>query len=103
VKIPEGGKVAVMFASANRDEKVFDDPDRFDITRQNARDQMGFGFGPHYCIGAGLARKEMNVAFEVLLSRLSNMRLAPGNDFSHHPSLLLRGMKKLDVEFDAVV
>ena len=56
VKIPEGARLAVMYASGNRDEAEFPDPDRFDMRRANARTHLGFGQGEHFCIGAALAR-----------------------------------------------
>jgi len=99
VRIPKGARLVVHYAAANRDQRQFPDPDRFDVRRENARTHLAFGFGQHYCIGAGLARKEGAVAFEALLSRLGDLRFAAGNDFTHHPSFILRGLKELHVEF----
>ena len=97
--IPKGGRVVVMYASANRDAAVFPDPDRFDVQRENARAHLAFGKGEHFCIGAALARKEAAIAFETLLGRTRDLRLAPGkNDFAHVPSFILRGLKQLWVE-----
>ncbi|MBW2271075.1 MAG: cytochrome P450 [Deltaproteobacteria bacterium] len=73
-KIPEGSKVLLLFASANRDERVFEDPDRFDITRQE-NPHLAFGHGSHFCMGSGLARLEVRTAFERLLARLPNFSL----------------------------
>ena len=92
----------LRYAAANRDEKVFADPNRFDVERKNAREHLGFGMGAHYCVGAALAREETRIGIEMLLNRLPNLRLAAGNDFSHHPNMLLRGLKRLDLEFDPV-
>ncbi len=100
VEIPKGARVGVMYGAANRDPRVFPDPDRFDVRRPNARSHLAFGHGEHYCIGAGLARAELCIGFETLLSRLRHPRLAPHNDFSHHPSFILRGLKALHVVFD---
>jgi cytochrome P450 len=62
---------------------------------------VGFGAGIHHCLGANLAREEMWQAFTILLQRITNLRYKPGaNDFSHHPNLVLRGLKALHVEFD---
>jgi cytochrome P450 len=66
VRIRAGDKVVVYHASANRDETVFPDPDRFDITR-TPNDHVSFGFGPHYCLGAHLARTQMRALFTELL------------------------------------
>ena len=101
VKIPEGARLAVMYASGNRDEAEFPDPDRFDVRRANARTHLGFGQGEHFCIGAALARLEARVAFETLLSRIPAIRLADGkNDFAHTPSFILRGLRELHLEFE---
>ncbi|HUA32160.1 MAG TPA: cytochrome P450 [Candidatus Binataceae bacterium] len=100
VKIPEGARLVVMYASGNRDEAEFSDPDRFDVRRANARDHLAFGQGEHFCIGAALARLEARVALERLLARLPDLRIAAGkNDFAHTPSFILRGLKALHLEF----
>lgn len=101
VRIPGGARVAVHYAAANRDERQFPEPERFDVRRENARSHLAFGFGQHYCIGAGLARKEGIVAFETLFARLRDFRLAAGADLSHQPSFILRGLRELAVEFEA--
>ncbi len=99
VPVAAGTRIAVMYASANRDPEQFPDPDRFDVTRENAKTHLAFGKGEHFCIGAALARKEAVIAFETLLARTRELRLAPGkNDFSHVPSFILRGLKELWVE-----
>jgi len=101
VAIPGGSRVGVIYGSANRDPRKFDDPDRFDLRRPNLREHLAFGHGTHYCVGAGLARAEGAVALETLLARTRNLRLAAqGNDFAHHPSFILRGLKQLHLEFD---
>ena len=61
--------IAVLIGGANRDPGVFADPARFDVTRENAREHLAFAAGVHYCLGAGLARLEGQVALEVLLNR----------------------------------
>lgn len=100
VNIPAGSKVVIMFASANRDESLFACPHEFQADRANARDNLAFGKGTHYCVGANLSRMEGNVAFEKLTSRLASVRVAEGNDLSYAPSFMLRGLKSLVVEFD---
>jgi cytochrome P450 len=92
--VPRGSTVIPMYASANRDERQFPEPDRFDITRRNSRDHVAFGYGPHFCLGAPLARLEAQVAFEELLGRLSGLRrLAEKVEWL--PSPLIRGPKRL--------
>jgi cytochrome P450 len=102
VAIPKGARIAVLYGSANRDPEVFPDPDRFEVRRPNLREHLAFGQGAHFCLGAGLARKEGAVALETLLGGLPNLRFAPGNDFRHAPSLILRGLERLQLEFDPV-
>jgi len=70
--IPKGAVVAPLLGSANRDERRFDGPDRFDITRR-AQGHVGFGFGKHFCLGASLARLEAKAALEALVPHLSGM------------------------------
>ena len=101
VKIPAGSRMAVLFASANRDAAHFPNPDQFDIYRANAGDHFAFGLGIHYCLGASLARTEAKIAFEVLLGRLKQIRLAPGNDFSHAASFIFRGLQSLKLDFSS--
>jgi cytochrome P450 len=67
-RIRENDRVVVWYASANRDESVFEEPFRFDITR-TPNDHLAFGFGTHFCLGANLARLEMRVVFEALIAR----------------------------------
>jgi cytochrome P450 len=101
VKIPAGSRLAVLFASANHDEGHFVDPDRFDSRRENASDHLAFGLGIHYCLGASLARTEARIAFEVLLGRLKDLRLADDNDFSRDRSFVFRRLRSLHLEFSS--
>jgi cytochrome P450 len=75
-EIAAGEYVAMLYASANRDEEIWVDPDRFDIDRPNGRPHVAFGFGPHVCLGAGLARMEAKVMFEELLAAYPEFELA---------------------------
>jgi cytochrome P450 len=101
-EIPKGAMVMLRYASANRDEAIFEDGEVFKADRENAREHLAFGMGVHYCPGAALAREEARIGLGMLLDRLPNLRLAEGNDFAHHPSMLLRGLQKLELEFDPV-
>lgn len=69
VRVPAGTRVMLLYGSANRDERRYPDPDRFDVTR-NPVDQLGWGTGPHMCAGMHLARLEMEVMLEALLERV---------------------------------
>jgi cytochrome P450 len=98
--VSEGAQIHVVVGSANHDEAVFDQPENFDVTRSNARSHLAFGQGVHYCLGSALARLEARVAFEVLLDRITNIRLAPGATLRHLPSMSVRALEQLDLEFD---
>lgn len=101
VVIPEGSMVMIRYASANRDESVFEDAERVDVCRHNAGDNLAFGQGTHFCLGAQLARKEMSVAFSHLIARTENWRLTPEkNSGKHWPNMLLRGLQELHITFD---
>jgi cytochrome P450 len=77
--IHPGDQVTVSIAGANRDPAVFGDPDSFDLRRSNAGRQLAFAHGPHFCLGAHLARLEARVAVETVLARLPGLRLDPGH------------------------
>ena len=100
VAIPAGSALLLRYGSGNRDEDLFENPDKFDVTRKNARRHVAFGQGIHVCLGMNLSRKEMYTAFPIILDRLKNMRFANGNKFSYSPNILLRGLDSLNIEFD---
>ena len=102
VPIRAGEVVLLRYGSGNRDDAHFADADQFDPARDNARTHLAFGAGIHTCIGASLARKEMTIAFPILLRRLRNLRFQEGrNDFRYSPNILLRGVLELHLAFDA--
>jgi cytochrome P450 len=76
VTVSAGQALRPMLVCANRDPRVFSAPDRVDITRPNARDHVALGFGPHYCLGASLARLEAEIAFGTLARRYPDIDLA---------------------------
>jgi cytochrome P450 len=86
-RIQRGDLVSVSIAGANRDPVVFSDPDRFDIRRANARLNLAFAQGPHFCLGAQLARTETTIAVGRLLGRLPELRLDP--DYPNAPQGLV--------------
>ncbi len=75
-RVPAGTRVTLLLGAANRDPDVFADPARFDVTRHNARDHLAFSAGVHYCLGAGLARLEAEVALRALTERFPRLRVA---------------------------
>ncbi|MGH2725728.1 MAG: cytochrome P450, partial [Actinomycetota bacterium] len=96
--IADGETVLVHLGAANRDPAVFDDPDRFDVDRDAAHAHIGFGYGPHTCVGAPLARAEMAIGLDVLLDRMPELRLSAGRDTGQIGFFLIRGPSSLWVE-----
>jgi len=95
--IPAGDTVMLAMNSADRDPARFDDPDVLDV-RRNDNPHVGFGYGPHYCIGAPLARIEIEVALAALLDRFPTLALTtPYNDLRWRPSFRNRGLLELPV------
>jgi cytochrome P450 len=94
VRIPKGAYVAPLLGSANRDERRFPDPDRFDVTR-NPQGHVGFGFGKHFCLGASLARLEARIALEALAPEL--LRLERRGPREVVDSFLVRGPRRLEL------
>lgn len=97
-EILEGQSVVMVYASANRDEKVFDEPQSFRVDRR-PNEHLALGFGPHYCLGANLARMEIRVALRRILERLPGIRLAEGGSAQPFPSAVIDGLQALPVEW----
>jgi cytochrome P450 len=100
VAVPANANVLLLLGAANRDPAVFDNPDRFDIHRGNAKDHLSFGHGPHFCLGAPLGRMEARVVLEELSARLPQLRLVPGQTLRFQPNTSFRGPLSLLVEWD---
>ncbi len=90
--IPIGQEVAMLFGSAQRDPRRFDDPDRFDIGRGDMA-HIGFGGGIHFCVGAPLARQEVEISVAGLAARFPSLRLAA--EPTYEPSFVIRGLTAL--------
>lgn len=101
VAVPASANLLLMLGSANRDPSVFPDPDRFDIRRANAREHLSFGFGPHLCLGAPLARLQARVVLEEVSARLPSLRLVPGAELRFAPNVSFRGPLSLPAEWEA--
>lgn len=97
--IPAGSILMAVIGAANRDPRVFEDPDRFDVSRPNARRNVAFGHGEHFCIGASLARAETRISFERLLARLDRLGLADPGALSYLGSFIIRGLNDLPIRF----
>lgn len=91
-----GQTLYFMAIAANRDPERFADPHRFDVARNNSKEHISFGFGPHFCIGAPLARLEAKHAFLKMIERLPNMRL-PEQELQWKPNMIVRDLKQLRV------
>lgn len=96
--IREGESVVMVYASANRDEAVFDAPNNFRVDR-TPNEHLALGFGPHYCLGANLAKMEIQITLGQILERLPKIRLAPGTEPVFTPSALIDGIESMPVEW----
>ena len=100
VTLPKGAMVMMRYAAANRDPERYDEPDRFLADRANARTHLAFGRGIHMCVGNMLSRKEMTVAFEELLPRISGITLTDEAAIAYPPNMMLRGPVSVPVRFE---
>lgn len=99
VSLKAGTMLMLRFAAANRDPARFEDPDRFDVERKNARSHLAFGRGIHMCVGNMLSRKEVAVAFQELVRRLDGFEIADEAALTYPPNMLLRGLSALPIRF----
>jgi cytochrome P450 len=99
VDIPAGTMVMAAIGAANRDPRIFPDPDRFDPKRANAKRNVAFGYGEHFCPGASLARAEARVSFERLLARCDDIRLVDPSALSYAKTFIIRGLNDLPLRF----
>ena len=93
--------MVLMYAAANRDPAVWEDPDVFRPGRDNASAHLSFGRGPHFCVGAGLARLEARIVAEEMGRRLESIEATNSEQLRYHPSFVLRGLQRLDVTVSA--
>lgn len=97
--IREGDEILLMYSSANRDPAQFDEPDRYDVSREkNAH--LAFGVGTHFCLGASVARMELRLMFEELMKRIPEMHLVADRLPKMVPSCFTRAPDAVHVEFE---
>jgi cytochrome P450 family 142 subfamily A polypeptide 1 len=97
-RLRTGDQVMLIYPAANRDEAVFTDPDRLDV-RRTPNPHLAFGFGPHFCLGASLARLELKVMFSELLRRLPDVALATDEPLPYRRSNFITGPEAMPVRF----
>ncbi len=98
--IRAGDQVLLMYAAANRDDRVFDDPHRFDITR-HPNPHLAFGIGTHFCMGSNIARQELRCMFEAILERLPGLERADDGPLPIHAPAFACGLESLPVRIGA--
>ena len=99
VKVDAGDRIVIGIASANRDERVFEDADAFRLDRPRLREHVGFGAGPHVCPGAFLARMETRIALQDFLAAVEHFAPAPGYTLDSNPVPWAFGPQTLRVTF----
>ena len=97
-EMAEGDIVLIVYPSANRDADVFDQPHEFRVDR-SPNMHLAFGTGPHFCLGANLARTEIRILLEELFGRLPDLRVAPGAGAEREPNALVTTVDHLPVVF----
>ncbi len=100
-ELKAGSAIMLRYAAANRDERHFACPNDLDVERQNSGSQLAFGSGHHHCVGAPLARQELNLGFPALLERMKNFRLNPDYpEPAAEPSFILYSLPELHIMFN---
>jgi cytochrome P450 family 150 subfamily A5 len=106
VDVPAGSTLMVLNGAAGRDPRRFEEPDRFQMDRPNAKEHLAFGRGPHACPGGPLARAETRISIERLLERMGDIKISdeqhgPADDrhYEYVPTYILRGLSRLHLEF----
>ena len=102
VTIPKESMVLLKYFSSNHDESMFEKPMEFDVTRNNAKRHVSFGFGAHVCIGQHLSKLEMIIAWETLFENSSNfvMNTQP-TEMKYIPNVLLRGLEEIFITIES--
>jgi cytochrome P450 len=103
VRVPAGARMFVSFLSANNDDRKFACPHAIDPQRPGVRSHLAFGAGPHFCLGAPLARMEMRIALERVLARMRDITIDTGSDIRRQAKMIVRGIENLPITFNASV
>jgi cytochrome P450 len=101
IPLPKGSRIMLLWAAANRDPEIFEDPDSVDIHRPNLQEHLAFGRGIHFCVGARLARLEVRVILEELLARTRSFSLDPQRPPEYVSSILVRRHAELGLITEA--
>lgn len=96
VDLPAGTHLSLNYAAANRDPRMYADPETLDLSRENAKTHLAFAGGPHYCLGATLARMESNTFLTRLMTRFPNFQV-PEQPLTYRPNFALQGLERLQV------
>jgi hypothetical protein len=99
VTIKKGGKIGISLSSINRDENIWKNPDKFDITREELQSQKAYGMGSHYCLGAWVARAQIMTSVPLIFERLKNLRFDENNP-PHVQGFFFRGLTKCGIKWD---
>jgi cytochrome P450 len=101
IKVPKGARMNLVMSTANRDERIFPEPDRFNIFRERKQRHIAFAVGPHICLGQHLARLEMTRAVNAILDRMPNLRPDPSKPAPVIRGVTLRIARNIHVKYDA--
>jgi cytochrome P450/ferredoxin-NADP reductase len=100
VDIPSGARLLIVLASANHDERHFENPDEIDLYRDNTTEHLTFGYGSHQCMGKNIARMELRIFLEEFIKRLPHLKLKADQEYKFLPNTSFRGSSELWVEWD---
>lgn len=98
-KLAEGDRVLLLYSAGNRDDRVFEDPEGFNLERWPNRHVAFGGYGVHHCLGASLARLELKILFEEVLARMPDIRFASDEPLKRRPNNFITGIEEMPVVF----
>ncbi|MCA9502130.1 MAG: cytochrome P450 [Spirochaetaceae bacterium] len=98
-KLREGDRVLLLYQAGNRDDRIFADPDRFDVERWPNRHVAFGGYGVHHCLGAALARLELKILFEEVLARMPDVEISTDAPLKRRPNNFITGIEEMPIRF----